>query len=46
MPTERLPMRKVREILRLTYDAGLVSREVALSRVDLDETLPAIRMRL
>jgi transposase-like protein len=29
MPTERLPMRKVREILRLTYDAGLASREVA-----------------
>ncbi len=29
MPTERLPMRRVREILRLTYDAGLASREVA-----------------
>jgi|SRR5579859_2741258 len=29
MPTERIAMRKVREILRLTYDAGLASREVA-----------------
>lgn len=29
MPTERMPMRKVREILKLTYDAGLPSREVA-----------------
>lgn len=29
MPTERLPMCKVREILRLTYDAGLASRELA-----------------
>lgn len=29
MPTERIAMRKVREILRLTYDAGLPSREVA-----------------
>ncbi len=28
MPTERIPMRKMREILRLTYDAGLPSREV------------------
>lgn len=28
MPTERIAMRKVREILRLTYDAGLPSREV------------------
>jgi|GEM_PF-4547076 len=26
MPTERIAMRKVREILRLTYDAGLPSR--------------------
>ena len=29
MPTERIAMRKVREILRLTYDAGLPSREVS-----------------
>jgi transposase-like protein len=29
MPTERLAMRKVREILRLTFDGGLPSREVA-----------------
>ena len=29
MPTERIAMRKVREILRLTEDAGLPSREVA-----------------
>ncbi len=28
MPTERIAMRKVREILRLTYDGGLPSREV------------------
>jgi hypothetical protein len=28
MPTERIAMRKVREILRLTYDAKLPSREV------------------
>ena len=29
MPTERIAMRKVREILRLTEDAGLPSREEA-----------------
>ncbi|WP_107962589.1 hypothetical protein [Sphingomonas sp. PP-CE-3G-477] len=29
MPTERIAMRKVREILRLTFDGGLPSREVA-----------------
>ncbi len=29
MPTERLPMRQVREILRLTLEGRLPSREVA-----------------
>jgi hypothetical protein len=28
MPTERIAMRKVREILRLTYDAKLPSRRL------------------
>ncbi|WP_146168674.1 transposase [Sphingomonas sp. PP-CE-3G-477] len=43
MPTERIAMRKVREILRLTYDAGLPSREVA-RRVGVGST--GVRMML
>lgn len=29
MPTERIAMRRVREMLRLSRDAGLATREVA-----------------
>lgn len=31
MPTERLSMRKIREVLRLKFDRGLSNREVALA---------------
>lgn len=43
MPTERLPMRQVREILRLTFEGGLSSREVA-RRVGTGST--SVRMML
>lgn len=43
MPTARIAMRKVREILRRTYDAGLPSREVA-RRVGVGST--GVRMML
>lgn len=29
MPTERLPMRKIRELLRLKFDTGLSTRLIA-----------------
>ena len=34
MPTERLPMRKVRENWRRTFDSGLSSRESRLAFSD------------
>ena len=31
MPTERLPMRRIRDLLRLTFENGLSNRQVAAS---------------
>ena len=41
MPTEQIALRKVREILRLTYDNGLPSREEPAAHQSVHQRLTA-----